>query len=559
MTAQRAASTRRTTRLPAWIGAALLASTALTGVLAAETPGVGAPVGRLGPRPEPVDLTAYAAVRYLSPAGSDTRGDGSRQKPWASLRKALSAAGEAAPGRRWAVLVAAGTYRERDLRLVPHVDLFGSFSGSDWRRGSEPSSILDAERRGQILEGANDATVDGFVLRGGRSRTPGGAVVCNHTSPTLTNNVFTDNGTLLPEGYLRGVLHQIGTDGGAVACQNYASPRIERNLFLANTTEIGGGAAIGMRSQSVRPAAEIPPPVVRHNVFVLNRSALGDTDPDVKKRFRSSNGGAIALSNYLAIIEENLFVQNDASGNSDGGGIYCEYEASATIRRNHFVGNRGEDDGGAIYAMKLSEPLIEGNLFSGNRGGGTIRLSKEGRGRILGNLFFDNPGGGAYAANSWMLLEGNVIAGNGSSGTAVDNRLATYFRPSILRRNRIYGNAGQPFLLEGDQASEYAVITDNEVVAPAGGSAPQPPTEGGPAEFDPRTGQSRIALSGSGAAPFTVGDVIRCGDRWGVVAAADGRRVTAWGDLRPTEPAAARSYFAPGKGLPLPAPVAAPR
>ncbi len=531
---------------------AVLSIAALLSVLAplasTSVPPSGADLDALGPRTGAVDLAAYRVVRYVAPyRGSDSQGDGSRTRPWATVRYALTRA-NATSERRWAVLVAAGTYRTVALPLRPYVDLFGGFSAPGWERDLQRfRTVLDAAGRDRLLIGANHARLDGFVLRGGRSRTPGGALLCDRTSPTLTNNTFVNNGTRTPTGYLQGVLHQIGTEGGAVACLNYAAPRIQGNIFVGNTTEVGGGGAIGLRSQSVRPREEIPPPIIAENLFIGNRTGIADTDPDRKKQGRSSNGAAISLSNALADIEGNVFVQNRAGGNSDAGGIYCEYESSPRIARNTFVGNSAEDDGGAIYSMKLSEPHIVENLFSGHRGGATVRLSKDGRARIERNVFFANPAGGVGCGNSWMLLAENTLVHNGAVGIFYSNRATDYLKPSTVRGNLVRGHTTAQVTAE----TPDLVQEGNRIEPPSPGRTRTPgpelrirrvPIEA--ARHDPLTGTTLLRLAASPAGvgaqrpgPQIGGDdlrgiVARLGERFGLVRARHGGEWVVFGDLR---------------------------
>jgi hypothetical protein len=507
----------------------------------ATPPGAG--VSAAGPRTETVDRAAYTQVRFVSgSSGSDARGDGTKGRPWATLAQALARITDAGPERRCAVLVAAGTYGVRAIRLKPHVDLFGGFSQGGWERDiARHRTTLDGQEKDRLLLGADHARVDGFSLRGGRARSHGGAVLCERTSPAFTNNTFEDNATLASPVYIRGIFHQVGTEGGAIACTRYASPRIEQNLFLSNWTEIGGGGAIGMRSDSVRPQEEIPGPVVRNNVFIGCRTGTADTAADVKKRYRSSNGGAVSLSNYLAEITGNVFVDNRAGGNGDAGAIYCEYEASPLIAHNHFVGNRAEDDGGAVYSMKLSEPRIEANVFAGNSGGGSIRLSKHGRARISRNLLFANPGGGIASGDSWALLEQNVIMENGRGGISHQIQVAAYMKPPLIRGNIVRGNEGGQIRVEG---AEPVVAEGNNIEGgyPGAGNEDRDPNRdtrrySGPVAgitYDAASGRTTLSVDSLPLpAARLPGRVLRVGDRWGVVHSARAGALVAWGDLRP--------------------------
>lgn len=527
-------------RLPlTLLSATLLPLLAQTG-LAQSQAAPGATVAKVGPQRAGFDTGAYQQVRYVSGRGSDSTGDGTKAKPWKSPAKALESITDAGPQRRTAVCVDQSSFPTQSLRLKPYVDLLGGFS-SKWERYTEKGvSVLDGQQKGRVLIGADHAMVDGFTIRGGRFAGHGGAVLCDRTSPTLSNNVFDDNATLESPTYLRGVYHQVGTEGGAIACLNYASPKILNNLFLSNSTAIGGGGAIGMRSDSVRPKEEIPGPVVNGNVFIGNRSGTGDDNRDVKKRLRTSNGGAISLSNYLAEITNNLFIGNHAGGNGDAGGIYCEYEASPRIANNHFVGNTAEDDGAAIYSMKLSEPLIEANVFAGNKAGGTIRVSKQGRARIIGNLIYHNPGGGIYSGDSWALVEKNVIMDNGAAGWGHQIQVANYLRPPMVRGNLIHGNKGMQIRAEGP---EPALLEENNIQGgyPGNGNFDANPalaTESRTLECSlvPRSilGRTLVSTKERVEGVKLLGRVVRIGERWGIVGMPyePDSALWLWGDLK---------------------------
>jgi len=520
----------------AWCGAAVAAQQPK----AADNTPPGASAGSAGPRTEAVDLAVYAAIRYVRSGRTAFRGANGDQ-PAGNLAQVMSGIGDAGPMRRYAILVAAGTYPIKDLSLKPYVDLYGGYPPESWtsRDVARYHTVLHAQGRGRVLVGADHAVVDGFTLRSGRVNGHGGAVLCDRTSPTLSNNTFQENSTSEPPGYLRGVFHQVGAEGGAIACLRYASPRIEHNLFVGNWTDIGGGGAIAMRSDSVRPPEERAAPTVRGNVFIGNRTGTGDTDTDLKKRYRSSNGGAISLSNYNADILDNVFVGNYAGGNGDGGGIYCEYEASPRIAHNHFVGNRAEDDGAAIYSMKLSEPVIERNVFSGNTGGGTIRVSKQGRAVLTGNLVFANPTGGIFAGDSWSVLQDNVIMDNIGIGLGLRIQTAAYIRPSVVRRNVLRGNTAAQILLEDTEA----LVQGNNVQGGFAGEGnrdadPRLDTARRPfsvqrVTYDPVAGSSVVSVISTPSGSEVAGRVARIGERWGVVKRID-RNIEVWGDVRGT-------------------------
>ncbi len=502
----------------------------------------GAPAPRrVGPVAEPVPTGRFARVFHVSrTTGDDQTGEGSAGKPWSSVRHALAQARDAGAANRYAIFVAAGTYGEGTLEMKPSVDLYGGFDAKEWSRDvARHATVLDVRRAGRVVIGADDARLDGFTIRGGSARGPGGGILCDRTAPTIANNMIVDNETLEPAGYIHGLLHQLGNDGGAIACLNGAAPVIANNLIAGNSTGVGGGGGIA--------TANLATPTIVDNVIVGN--VTGRTD---RSRSRSSNGGAIACSNLpirgerdaaiRARISGNVILNNHAGGRSDAGGIYCEYDANPEISHNLILGNRAEDDGGGIYVMKSSEPLIAANVIAGNHGGGGVRLSKDGRALIENNVIFADEGGGVNCVGSWMRLAHNTIVNNAGGGVAYEN-LSHHLRHSVVSGNIVHGNEGKQLR---DAPAGSLDAADHNLIA-GGGRRGEGNIDADPmfvddavagdaerAEYDAGRAQTTLTLTaappGDGTDPL-VGRPIRAGERWGVIAAVDGKRLTVWGDL----------------------------
>jgi len=75
-----------------------------------------------GPQSRAFDPRPYARVIHV--------GMGSEHQ---TVAGALASIKDPSPTRRYAVLVAAGTYHESSLRLKPHIDLYGGFGAGDWK------------------------------------------------------------------------------------------------------------------------------------------------------------------------------------------------------------------------------------------------------------------------------------------------------------------------------------------------------------------------------------------------------------------------------------------
>jgi hypothetical protein len=392
---------------------ALLYSLGFAGVAIALRAGPSADVG---PQSPAVDGSRYVDVRYVDvQRGDDVVGNGSRERPWASLPHALENIGVIATGKRAALLVSAGRYTQPTLLLKPRIDLYGGFASPGGARDVYVhATILDGGELQRIAFGADDTRLDGFHLVRGRVRGKGAALFCDGVSPTIANCVLTLNRTLMPQPWAPPLLHETANDGGAIFATNGAAPRIEHCYFYDNTTECGRGAAIAADRQSA--------PQISECVFANNRSGLDDP-------FRSSDGGAISFFDRCGgEVKGCVFSANVAFARNDAGGVFVALWSSPRIIDNVFVANDGGDDAGALfiggqehrYGVPLDpipptekfNVLVERNVFVGNtnssKNSGAMRVTMESRATFRDNLITENQGG-FYLQRSEIVAERNTI------------------------------------------------------------------------------------------------------------------------------------------------------
>lgn len=369
-----------------------------------------------GPQNSRVDLKGYAAVYHVDHAsGDDIKGDGSEQHPWASIPYALEAVGTPDASHRVAVLISQGRYAQPTFLLKSHVDLYGGFASPGGARDViGQASVLDGEYERRIAIGADDARIDGFRIEHARVRGKGAAILCDGVSPTIANCVFTDNRTLIPDPWMPPLLHETANDGGAIMCLNGAAPRIEHNIFYANSTECGRGAALA----SDRGGA----PIVRYNVFANNRSGLDDP-------LRSSDGGAVSFFGHSrGEFTGNIVSANESLTRNDAGGVFVALWSDPSVSDNVFVANRGGDDAGALFlggqehrydaaldkypSADRYNVVVERNVFVGNdntsHNSGAMRVTMETRAHFSGNLVVDNKGG-FYLQRSEITADHNTV------------------------------------------------------------------------------------------------------------------------------------------------------
>lgn len=489
----------------------------------------------VGPKTLSVDLGKYHGVSHVSAkTGSDTDCDGSAEKPSASISHALTYLTKAESGKRYAVLVAEGKYSGETLSLQPYVDLFGGYDASDWSRDifNNPT-VLDGQLKRRVIMGANHAKLDGFIVKRGRVRGKGAGILCENSSPDITNNFFIDNMTYAPAGWDPPKWHEVANDGGAIMCLNNASPNISNNIFNGNRTEIGRGAGVTCDDHSS--------PIIAHNVFSNNVTGLLDFA-------RSAEGGAISVYDWShPKIVGNVISNNESLNSNDVGGIFVALWSSPVIAGNIIVGNIGADDGGGIfvggqkhhYGTPL-DPLppkedflvrILNNVIMGNDNGshnsGSMRITMESRTVLKNNIIAENVGP-VYLQRSDLLLVNNTIT-DGLYHTETKEGLV----PGVYRNNIIHGlikteteveftynNLTRGYEGEGNFIGDSQFVENGKK------------GEAVVSTFDQRHFLTSLKLLKTNPLNEDYsGRVIRIGEKWGVISSNDSEKIRVWGDF----------------------------
>jgi len=510
-------------------------------------------ISQIGPKTEKVDLDKYGNVFYVSISNkSDKTGNGSEVDPWNSISFALKNIADNSENNRIALLISEGKYSEGTLQMKEFVDMFGGYDAVSWDRDIfKNQTILDGEYSCRLVIGADNARLDGLKITKGIARSAGGGVVCDDTSPEISNCFIEDNYTMEPENFNNERIHQHGNEGGGIACFYNALPIIRNNVFYKNRTSIGDGGALSFygwtrerhgtdRRIKNNFMVGTGVPEVRNNVFIQNYAGVNDNNES-----RSSNGGALSCSNEARpIIENNVFANNYTNGNSDAGAIYVEEFSYPTVNGNWIVGNIANDDGGGMYIMRLSHVVITNNFIAGNwtenGGAGGIRLSKEGRATILDNIIVENQsGGGVQCIDSYMELKNNVIMNNKGNTSVKYSNNFSYFQPSIIENNIIRNNESKMIIetaynnqvliknnnigngeFSKDNYDKTVKLGENKIVGKIVRTS-----------FDPNIYQTIIDVDESLLDDKVDGRVINIGDYWGAIIKMENKKLTVWGDV----------------------------
>jgi len=241
-------------------------------------------------RPPEVALAQGSTIRYVD-GGSGTDSGDCTASHCKTIGYALSQANDGDTIR-----VAACTYTE-SLTLNKPVSLIGD--------GADDTIIhaLSGERV-MTINGAtitNSTVISGFTITGGNMSGQGGGIAIYSSSPMLSHNIVTNN-------------HASGYGGGVYVIGSAASPTLNSNWIISNTT--------------------------------------------------SSNGGGVFIDNYSSpLLVNNVIARNRASSN--GGGIYIDFYSEPTIINNTIVANNlgpsWANEG--IFMYNLPSPIIVNNII----------------------------------------------------------------------------------------------------------------------------------------------------------------------------------------------------
>src|SRR5262245_20036948 len=373
-------------------------------------------------------------------------------------------------------LVAPGTYPE-------HIDFKGK-AITVTSEGEPRDTIIDAGNADSVVffisgEGRG-STLNGFTLKNGKPpstrSSEGGGILIQGSSPTITNNVITNN-------------HACSGVGIAI---RFGSPLIQLNTITGNINDvcqiggIGGGIYI-----TGEGSAEI-----LDNVISNNASAAG-------------GGIGILGLNTTPIIKRNVIKGNGVpapgqSSSGDGGGIYMSGEVNALIVQNLITGNQASR-GGGIYWL-IGKSILVNNTIADNdatfMGSGILADGARSGIQLTNNIIIAKPGQFALSCgnfvqepptirfNNIFSVDGLAYGGTCSDRTGMEGNISPdpeviaptqgdyhlqLFSPSIDTGDNTAPNLpdtdldGDPRILEGD-GNETATIDMgvDEVLLPPG-------------------------------------------------------------------------------------------
>jgi len=276
---------------------------------------------------------------------------------------------------------------------------------------------------------ARDSVLDGFTLTNGRSY-EGGGIRCDRSSPSIINNVITQNESRGCSGAGIHLEHASplikGNDitdnesdrsGGGIACE-YSSPTIEENYISNNFCDIdaGGIMVAGLSSAEILKNTIVQNEAWGYGGGIVCSNAKALVFDNTIKQNRADDGAGGILCRYDApIIFRNDISHNQTGGN--GGAVSCS--SDAYIVKNTIIWNWADGSGGGIYCT--GNATINGNFISTNDAagywGGGISVSEAPNviNNIICNNRAQNGGGLSVLSRSAASILNNTIASNDAS------------------------------------------------------------------------------------------------------------------------------------------------
>jgi predicted outer membrane repeat protein len=295
-------------------------------------------------------LSAMAALLMLAsvPSWATTlmvdsqSGDGGDGLSWATAHNSIQDAIDQLNGQEGDIWVKAGTYTgidENVIEMGENIDLFGGFAGTettlDQRDWNLNRTIIDGENERRGVLGANEATLDGFVVTKGMASSGAGMYNLD-ASPTIMNCTFIKNQRLR-------LLDNSGGSGAGL-CNENSSAKVISCSFINNFSDTSGAGISNFKASST----------IINCIFSDNLAY--------------SYGGAVLNMGSDTTILNCTFTENTAK--TSGGGVYNsgalpDTESFPIIRNSIFWKNGTDITGGKAtveYCCIQGDHSSDGNI-----------------------------------------------------------------------------------------------------------------------------------------------------------------------------------------------------
>lgn len=410
-------------------------------------------------------------------------GSGTVADPYCKIQDAINAAGDGDE-----LLVHDGTYHELLTFDGGKKITVRSENGPD-KTIINGDTDNDGNGNGSVVyfTGSDSSTIDGFTITGGSGSffehsyyrdverfIAGGGILCDSSSPTITNCIIKENsvvGQNGADGSGGGVFcvsssptitnctisnNSASDSGGGIFCIVLSSPTITNCMISGNSTEGAGGGIFCSTSSPTITLCTFSENSAKQNgggILCYSSSKPIITACTINNNSASNGGGVLfrdSVPSYPNSITDCTINGNSASGY--GGGVYI-YRHSPSIK-NSTISNNSSAVGGGIYGYDYGGTItgctISGNSSSGEGGG--IFLKSLFYGKITDCTITGNTGDGIYSYHSDSDISGCTINNNTGNGVYFEDEPNNQLGPPRITNSNIYENAKNGIYSNSSQA-----------------------------------------------------------------------------------------------------------
>lgn len=369
---------------------------------------------------ECVETFVYRKI-YVSQTGNDTSGNGTSERPFATIEKAMARLNEvAAKGIRseeisadtpWELHVS-GTITATAITgeaLIEVDDDIGNLAII----GEGSGATIDADDLGTILYIGGDASVsmENVTLQNGSSPKGGGvyidAGIFKMQSGTITGNNATQEGG----GVYIAIGGEFNMHGGTISANTASSKG--GGVYCNGSFTMYDGTISGNSAMNGK------------GVYIDDEGVFSMQDGTITANTGTMGAGGGVYNRNTFNMYDGTISANRATG---GNGVYVAY-GTFTMYNGSISANTGSSNSGAVYVYTGAEFTMEDGTISGNLITGGVNISGSGNsggtfnmrgGTISGNTA-NNSGGGVYVGNgaTFNMTDGTIKGNSAEQGGGV--------------------------------------------------------------------------------------------------------------------------------------------
>ena len=393
-----------------------------------------------------------AKTIFVSTSGNDNTGDGSSQKPFNTINKAL----EMVSFPNDTVKILKGTYQVTStLNLKPYSQIICGesalntsldFTGLANAINIDKYNIsilfkdltlqnagnqFDAGGGLMWINASNSLSLENLIVKNNSANNTGGAI-CFYGKNLKINNCLFENNKVNKKTYAYGgALFIQGIDG-------YTDVKISNSTFYKNSSDVFGGAITFWKTSGSKDNI-----ILTNNVFFENKAL------DVANNWTSGavNFQSVSNSKINAILANNTFYNNTSGNGSYITSLLAQGPKTYLTLVNNVITNKS-GDGVSFYVLDGSAPYTNGK-------NNIIRTIGP---EMINQPFFSNQDNRNFYSISNSVVEGVKLSDNLlnksingvyntpfiaslEASTTIDNGLNTYLNPNIVPKFDFIGQA----------------------------------------------------------------------------------------------------------------------